>query len=72
MSDTHINAYFGDVDEKQKLVDVANAELEASKARLEVKKKEVGYVEPETPEATDVPKEEVKELETTSTPFKKK
>jgi len=67
MSDTHINAYFGDVDEKQKLVDLANGELEAAKARLEVKKKEVGYVEADPTE-----RGEVRKLEVTDTPAKKK
>lgn len=69
---THINAYFADVDEKQKLVDVANSELEAATARLEVKKKEEGYVEPEVSEPTEVAKEETKELEASPTPQRKK
>lgn len=62
MSDTHINAYFGDVEEKRKLVDLAEAELEAAEARLAIKKKEVGYVEsPPTEvetEAEEVPVQE--------------
>lgn len=66
MSDTHINAYFADVDDAQKAFERSAAELQAAQDRLEVKKKEVGYVEPE------VSKEEVKKLETTSTLSKKK
>lgn len=46
MSNTHINAFFADVDEKEKLVLAAHAEWEAAKARLEVKKKEVGHEDP--------------------------
>lgn len=50
MSDTHINAFFADVDEAEKNVLAAHAEWEAAKARLEVKKQEVGYEEPQKDE----------------------
>jgi hypothetical protein len=59
---TSINAYFADVDEKQKAVAVAEAELQAAKDRLEAKKEEDGYVEPEVPkepESAPAAKEEV-------------
>ena len=55
MSDTHINAYFGDVDEKLKALLAAQADYEAAKQRLEIKKKEVGYEEPKA-EETPAPK----------------
>lgn len=45
MADTHINAYFAEVDEKKQAVVQAKGELEAAEARLEAKKKEVGWVE---------------------------
>lgn len=45
MADTHINAFFADVDDKQKLFERAGSELQAAKDRLEAKKAEVGYVE---------------------------
>lgn len=47
MSDTHINAFFGAVDEALAKVQVAQGELQAAQDRLAVKKKEVGYVESE-------------------------
>lgn len=53
MSDTHINAFFMDVDEKQKAFDTAQAELEAAKQRLADKKEQDGFVEPEE-EKTEV------------------
>lgn len=59
MADTHINAYFADVAEHEQKVLEAHAEWEAAKARLETKKKEVGYVEDPTPKAekpTETPK----------------
>lgn len=52
MADTHINAYFADVDEAYAKVEAAHGEWEAAKARLETKKKEVGYVEPAKAEET--------------------
>lgn len=45
MADTHINAFFGAVAEAEKEMVVAHAKWEAAKAALEVKKKEVSYVE---------------------------
>lgn len=42
MADTHINAFFADVQEAEQKVIVAKGELEAVKARLEAKKVEVG------------------------------
>lgn len=52
MADTHINAFFADVDEKEKTVLAAHAEWEAAKVRLEAKKKEVGFEDPTTPEVS--------------------
>ena len=69
MSDTHINAFFGDVDEKQKAFEQAAAELHQARERLEVKKKEVGYEEPEVDKTKEVATEDQK---TSSNPFKKK
>lgn len=74
MSDTHINAYFGAVDEALKKVLAAQGELQAAQDALEAKKKEVGYVEPEEvkePEtqATDT---EEKSVDRKSNPFAKK
>lgn len=40
---THINAYFQDVQEAEKNVIQAQAELEGAKARLEAKKNEEGF-----------------------------
>lgn len=54
MAETHINAYFADVDEKQKAFEYAAAELQAARDRLETKKKEVGYVEPEVDKTEEV------------------
>jgi hypothetical protein len=53
---THINAFFADVDEQRQKVLDAHSAWEEAKARLEVKKKEVGYEE--------TPPEEVKVEET--------
>jgi hypothetical protein len=62
MADTHINAYFADVDEAEKKVIAAHAEWEAAKTRLEAKKNEVGYEEPSAPVSNESkPEEEVKE-----------
>lgn len=61
MAETHINAFFGDVEAKQQAVVVAQGELEAAKVRLEAKKKEVGYAETQDSEVEDAPvREEVK------------
>lgn len=66
MADTHINAYFADVDTKQTAVAQANAELQAANARLWAKKKEIGWVEPPAPqELADPPAN-------TGTTFKKR
>lgn len=67
---THINAFFGDVEEKQKAFDAAAAELQAAKDRLELKKKEDGYVEvePEVEVAKPTPVEQAKPVKD----FKKK
>ncbi len=64
--DTHINAYFADVEAAEANVAKAKSELDTATARLEAKKKEVGYEEPksnatekvapESEEATDPPK----------------
>lgn len=45
MAETHINAFFAAVDEAEQKVRIAVGEWDTAKARLEVKKKEVGYVE---------------------------
>lgn len=45
MPDTHINAYFGAVDEAKKDVIAAKAKLAEAESALEVKKKQVGWVE---------------------------
>lgn len=47
MSDTHINAFFADVDAKLQDVLSAQAEYEAAKERLETKKNEIGWEDPE-------------------------
>lgn len=47
MSDTHINAFFADVDAKLQDVLSAQAEYEAAKDRLEAKKLETGWEDPE-------------------------
>lgn len=54
---THINAYFADVDEKKAAVAAAKAELDAAKQRLEDKKVEDGFVEPEK-QPEEVPTDE--------------
>lgn len=46
MADTHINAFFADVEAAKVAVRVAQGELEGAEARLEAKKLEVGYEEP--------------------------
>jgi len=51
MPNTHINAFFVDVEEAHERVVAAHAEWEAAKSRLEAKKKEVDYVEPEESKA---------------------
>lgn len=63
MMSTHINAYFADVAEAEKKVLEAHAEWEAAKARLEDKKKEVGYVEAENEAPEAEPSESVPEEE---------
>lgn len=45
---THINAFFGAVDEAEAEVKSAQGKLESAKAALEAKKQEVGFEE-ETP-----------------------
>lgn len=60
MADTHINAFFGAVDEAEKEVLAAHAKWEAAKAALESKKKEVGYVEHEIETEVSEVEEELK------------
>lgn len=55
MADTHINAYFGAVDEAYKEVLAAHGKYDAAKTALETKKKEVGYEEPQTAPTQQVP-----------------
>mgnify|MGYP001616491386 CR=1 FL=1 len=69
MTDTHINAYFVDVDEAQQRANQANAELGVAKDRLEAKKKEAGFVEVSTPKADDSKHHEVKPLPHMDSPF---
>lgn len=59
MAETHINAFFGAVDEALAKVQAAQGELRMAQERLETKKKEVGYVAPETPKV-ETPKPEEK------------
>lgn len=56
MADTHINAFFGAVDEAEAKVVAAQSELDAAEARLETKKQEVGYVEAEPEVAPEAEK----------------
>jgi len=42
---TNINAYFGEVEEKKAALAVAKSEYESAVARLDEKKKEVGFTE---------------------------
>jgi hypothetical protein len=52
MAETHINSYFADVDAAAAEVRVANGKYQEARARLEAKKKEVDWKEPEpTPES---------------------
>lgn len=51
---THINAYFEDVNQAEARVAEAQAELSRASARLEAKKVEVGYPEPQV-EVVDEP-----------------
>ncbi len=53
MSETHINAYFADVEEKKKAFNQAQAELMAAKDRLEAKKLDVGWKEDEESESDE-------------------
>jgi hypothetical protein len=58
MSDTHINAYFEDVEQKKEAVKLAKAELQEAEDRLAVKKQEVDFEEPSEkkeskPQSTD-------------------
>lgn len=48
MSDTHINAFFADRDEALVKVQAAQAEYDVASKRLEAKKKEIGWKEPQT------------------------
>ncbi len=77
MADTHINAYFSDVDEAELKLRQAQGELSAAKLRLENKKIEVGWDEPvqdDTQESSEVDSSthEVKALPHMDNPFKKK
>ncbi len=77
MSDTHINAYFVDVDEAQQRANQANAALGVAKDHLEAKKKEVGWTESEKiwtegSSEIDSSTHEVKPLPHMDNPFKKK
>lgn len=47
---THLNAYFGAVDEAEAEVKSVQGKLEAAKAALEAKKQEVGFEEPKQEE----------------------
>jgi len=58
MPDTHINAYFAEVEEKHQKVLDAHADWETAKLRLEAKKKEVGYKESEDTEEEESAEEE--------------
>jgi hypothetical protein len=57
MPDTHINAYFADVEEAKREVSNAQAKLGEAEDRLAAKKLEVGYTDPvpkqETEQAAD-------------------
>ncbi len=53
MADTHINAFFAEVEDKQQALAVAQSELKQAKDRLEAKKREVGYEEPVAPESQE-------------------
>lgn len=67
MADTHINAYFADVDAAQTAVTQAQGELQAATDRLAAKKKADHWVDPE------VQKEDtVRASTSTATGFKKK
>lgn len=65
MAETNINAYFMDVEEKQRAFDKAVAELDAAEAALELKKQQTGWKEPKaTEEESDkesAPSEEPKQ-----------
>lgn len=52
MAETHINAFFGAVDEAKLKVVQAKGELQAAEDALAVKKKEVGWEE-EKPQAAE-------------------
>lgn len=67
MADTHINAYFADVEDKRRAAEIANGELQAAEAALAAKKREVGFVEQEPEQA---PEPEVEPAKPTG--FKKK
>lgn len=56
MPETHINAFFAEVDEKQKSFERAAAELQNARDRLETKKKQVGYVDPVVAKEPEVAK----------------
>lgn len=47
MPDTHINAYFADAEEKLLAVQRAQGEYQAALQRLNVKKQQVGWVDPQ-------------------------
>lgn len=48
---THLNAYFGAVDEAEAEVKSAQGKLDAAKVALEAKKQEVGFEEETPPKA---------------------
>ena len=62
--DTHINAFFADVEEKRKAVVIAQGELQAAEEALETKKQQVGYVDPEQ-EGQETQAEPVEEKKST-------
>lgn len=53
MPDTHINAYFAEVEDKKHIFNQAQRDLEEAHARLEAKKKEVGWQDPEEVESKE-------------------
>lgn len=65
--DTHINAFFADVEEKKKAVVIAQGELQAAEERLALKKQQVGWEEPEQePKGQEEKAKPVEEKKTTS------
>lgn len=70
MSDTHINAFYADVDEAKAEVEIARGKLEAAEIRLDAKKKELGITEDIAAKTADTPED--KPAEEKKTLFKKK